>query len=41
VYDGIQYQVKQGQAIGASLQTDFNEDTTSESSSVTYSNVRL
>jgi len=48
VYDGIPYQVKQGQAIGASLpkhmeksqHTDFNEDTINESASVACGNVQ-
>ena len=49
VYGGIPYQVKDGQASGASLQkigqksqhTDLNEDTTNENASMACSNVRL
>ena len=49
VYDGILYQVKQGagdqgitaESMKKSQHTDFNEDKTNESASVTDSNVRL
>jgi len=49
VYDGFPYQVKQKagdrdittEDMEKSQHTDFNEDTTNESASVTCSNVRL
>jgi len=49
VYDGIPYQVKQttgdrgvtAKNMEKSQHTDFNEDTTNESVSVAYSNIRL
>ena len=49
VYDGIPYQVKQragdrditAENMKKSQHTDFNEDTTNDSASVAYSNIRL